>query len=86
LDQLTVALKTRVTGTRDAKEAKRFAATLTTVAGQLKDPAQTRAWLDKLAAIIKGHEEFPAGRDKSQRDPTEDAIANLLATPVPTKP
>ena len=86
LDQLTVALKTRVTGSRDPKEAKRFAATLTAVASQLKDPAQTRAWLGKLAATIKGHEEFSAGRGKSQRDPTADAIANLLATPVPTKP
>lgn len=38
-----------------------------------------------LVAIIKGHEEFPAGRGKSQRDPAADAINCLLATPVPTK-
>jgi hypothetical protein len=63
---------------RDAKEAGKHAARLTAVAAQIKDPARRTAWLESLAAAIKGRETFPAGK-KTLRDPSADAIGKLLA-------
>ena len=63
---------------RDAKEAGKHAARLTAVAAQLKDPARRTAWLESLAAAIKGRETFPAGK-KTLRDPSADVIGKLLA-------
>lgn len=73
--------KTRLASPRNAKDAARFAAKVTAIAAQITDPARRRAWLESLAATLKGHETFPAGK-KTQRDPAADAILKLLATPA----
>jgi len=81
LDQLTQDLKTHVAGERTPAACGQLAKTLDNVAKQLKDADQKRKWLDGLAQTIQGHEEFTV-KNKKQRDPCADTIANLLKTPA----
>lgn len=78
---LTEELKARLAAPRNPKEAARFAARLTAVAGQLTDPDWSRTWLQGLAAAIQGNETFPIGR-QTRRDPVADAITKLLEPPA----
>lgn len=80
LTAIAADFRNRLTAPRDAKEAGKCAARLTAVAGQIKDPVRRTAWLESLAAAIKGHEMFPVGK-KTLRDPSADTIRKLLATP-----
>jgi hypothetical protein len=78
LTAVSIAFGKHLDSPRDAKEAGKYAARLTAVAAQIKDPARRTAWLESLAAAIKGRETFPAGK-KTLRDPSADAIGKLLA-------
>jgi hypothetical protein len=78
LAAVSVEFKSRLTTPRNAREGTRFAAKLDAVAGQIKDPAVRRTWLEGLAAAIRGHETFPAGKN-TQRDPAADVVRKLLA-------
>lgn len=85
LDQVAGELKSRVDGDRDPKSCAAFAARITTVAKQIKDPARQRQWLEGLAAVIAGKEEYKHKNGKTQRDPCSTTITGLLASPAPEK-
>ena len=82
LDAVTAELKARVAGDRDPKSATAFAARITRLAGQIKDPAQASQWLGQLATVITGKEEYKSKNGKSQRDPAAEVIAKLLTPPA----
>jgi hypothetical protein len=72
-------LRASVAGPRDPKSCKELSARIAAVAKQLKDPAQSGAWLEAMAAVIKGREQFPAKNGKPQKDPCADTITQLIA-------
>lgn len=71
-------LRTSVSGQRDPKSCKELSGRISSVAKQLKDPAQSNAWLQAMASVIKGREEFPAKNGKPQKDPCADTITKLI--------
>lgn len=71
-------LRTSVAGQRDPKSCKDLSGRINAVAKQLKDPAQSNAWLQAMATVIKGHEQFPAKNGKPQKDPCADTITKLI--------
>lgn len=77
--------RSHVAGPRDPKACKKFASRIERVAKQLKDPAQSKAWLDALSKTIAGREQYPAKNGKPQKDPSADTITKLLAPDAETK-
>jgi len=79
LDSVAGDLKTHIAGERDPKTCKEFANRITTIAKQIKEPAQSKAWLETLSKTIAGREKYQAKNGKPQVDPSAAAIAQLLA-------
>lgn len=72
-------LRTSVAGPRDPKSCKELSGRIAAVAKQLKDPAQSGAWLEAMATVLKGREQFQVKNGKPQKDPCADTITKLLA-------
>lgn len=72
-------LRANVAGQRDPKSCKELSSRINAVAKQLKDPAQSSAWLQAMATVIKGREQFPAKNGKPQKDPCADTITKLIS-------
>lgn len=79
LDSVAGDLKTHIAGERDPKTCKEFANRITTIAKQIKDPAQSKAWLEALSKTIAGREQYQAKNGKPQTDPSAATITQLLA-------
>ncbi|HEX7261207.1 MAG TPA: hypothetical protein VF258_05275, partial [Luteolibacter sp.] len=79
LVQVLNDLRVRIDGQRDPKTCKEFANRITTVAKQIKDPAQSKAWLEAMAKTISGREQYPTAKGKPEKDPAAETIAKLLA-------
>ncbi|MBP7948805.1 MAG: hypothetical protein KA004_04050 [Verrucomicrobiales bacterium] len=87
LDAVLAELKASVAGSRDPKACKDLAGRIGAVARQLKDAAQSAAWLQAMASTVKGREQFPGKNGKPQNDPCADTIAKLLVqTTAAAKP
>lgn len=86
LNQIVTQLKTDIAGGRTPKGCTQLAHTIDSVAKQLTDAAQRQKWLEELAQVIKGKEEFTVKNGKPQHDPCADTIKNLQATPAPEAP
>ena len=79
LDQVASLFRAHVAGTRDAKSSQAMANRLKSIAKQIKDTAQARAWLNDLAAAIEGKASFAGPRGKPTEDPSARTIRDLLA-------
>ena len=83
MNVVAAELKTSVAGAREPKTCRQIAAEISAVVTELANPTQTRPWLEALAKIIAGHEQFtPKNAKKNakpQRDPCADTIAQLRA-------
>jgi hypothetical protein len=79
LDTVVSDLKSHVAGEREPKSCKEFANRISAVAKQIKDPAQSKAWLEVMSETIAGREQYQAKNGKPQVDPSAAAIAQLLA-------
>jgi hypothetical protein len=79
LDTVTNDLKSHVAGERRPQSCKEFANRITAVAKQIKDPAQSKAWLESMSQAIAGREQYPVKNGKPQQDPSAAAITRLLA-------
>jgi hypothetical protein len=79
LDTVINDLKSHVAGERQPKSCKEFANRITAVAKQIKDPAQSMAWLEAMSKAIAGREQYPVKNGKPQQDPSAAAITQLLA-------
>jgi hypothetical protein len=80
LVQVLNDLRARVAGQRDPKTCKEFANRIAAVAKQIKDPAQSKAWLKAMFKTIDGRGQYQTADGKPQKDPAADTIAKLLAT------
>lgn len=89
LNLVTVELKAALAGAREPNSCRQLAGEITAVVQQLANPAQARPWLENLARLIAGHEQFvPKNARKNaklQRDPCADTIAQLLASSTAAK-
>lgn len=79
LDTVVRDLKSHVNGERRPQSCKEFANRITAVAKQIKDPAQSKAWLETMSQAIAGREQYPAMNGKAQQDPSAAVIKQLLA-------
>jgi hypothetical protein len=84
LDTLRQDFEKHVSSARTPAACKRFADAITSVARQIKDPAQSRAWAESLAALIRGKETYTLPNKKQQADPSAAAIATLRAKAAAT--
>ena len=82
LDQIVARLKAEIASGRNPKGCTQFAATITTVAKQIKAPEQKQQWLEQLSKAMTGHEEYTPKGAKPLRDPSADVIRNLLNPPA----
>lgn len=93
LDFVAAQLKTDVANGRSPKPAAQLAQRIKALAAQVNDAEQKRKWLEELAAVMRGHEEYtppqppaskkrPAQPPKPLRDPCADVIRDLLAPPA----
>ena len=86
LDELAANFRRDLNGARTAQGCKAWSGTISATAKQLKSAEQAKAWLESLAAMLAGREEYPVtvrGRERAQRDPCADTIRQLLAPPAP---
>ncbi|MEO5716356.1 MAG: hypothetical protein ABIT37_22945 [Luteolibacter sp.] len=73
-----------VAGVRTPATCNQFAGTIGSVARQIKDPVQSRAWIEGLGGVIRGKESYTLPNKKQQADPSAAVIAKLLQ-PVAAK-
>ena len=78
LDGVVIELKSHVAGERDPKSCKEFSNRIGAVAKQIKDPGQSKAWLEALSKSIAGRAQYQAKNGKPQTDPSAATIARLL--------
>ena len=78
MDRVKKELKANVKGQRTPELCELISAEIAAVAGRIEDPTQRTQWLDGLAKITAGHEEYQ-NAGKPQHDPCADTIGRLLA-------
>lgn len=79
LNEIIAEFKTRMNGARDPKSCKQFAGDISVIVKQIKDPTQSRKWLEELSQVISGREQYQTNKGTKQQDPCAATIAQLLA-------
>jgi len=79
------AFEKHLASARTEPACRMMADTITAVAKQIKDPAQSKTWLEAMSQAIAGREQYSVKNGKTQQDPSAAAIKQLLAASAAVK-